>query len=384
MGTNHATGIKRVDKALPKESDAVFSCVADPRSDKVMKRDIFQSDIDLAKHLICSKAADDEILRALARRNVEPTKAAQLVNDLRSSRPVTAADPTRGAPERKANEGGAVPTREPHHGRHSSHQRSWRHRTLEPAGEGRTPGAFRWGLALLFVCLGLSSASLTMWHLRYHADTRSLLDRLENATSTDQPLANHILARRLNPSEKNRFETVVSKLSNTSSSRRAERHTGNLPSPHEELVLELQPDGLHIGNDTISRTNALSVFSRVIGTPTRTNTVEEPNRVIYAFDNQGVLVYSQPGVCDDYIVFDCDAQGGTHGTTLPFTGQLKLESCVIQASTDSITLASMKNLGLNAPEAGGSILAGNYHGLGLYFAYLKTQHHLSLIEINLK
>src|SRR5947208_8542906 len=57
-----------------------------------MTDEILQADIDLARRLIDGGSADQEIIGALAQRNIAPNRAARLVAELRSGRAV---DPDR-------------------------------------------------------------------------------------------------------------------------------------------------------------------------------------------------------------------------------------------------------------------------------------------------
>jgi hypothetical protein len=149
------------------------------------------------------------------------------------------------------------------------------------------------------------------------------------------------------------------------------------------LVLELQPDGLHIGASLVGGSNLLPAIANVLGAPTRTNQAASAGTVIYAYDDHGLLIYSQPGGRTNQIVLDCEATGGANGTTSPFAGMLKVEDQVIGPGTDSQTLACVKNLGLDNRKSGSTIWGGHYHSLGLIFAYLRSPDRPSLIEIDL-
>jgi hypothetical protein len=156
---------------------------------------------------------------------------------------------------------------------------------------------------------------------------------------------------------------------------------GNSSTP---LVLELQADGLHIGGSLVTGGSLLPALAHLLGAPTRTNQAAPAGTVIYAYDDHGLLIYSQPGGRTNHIVLDCEATGGANGTTSPFAGTLKVEDQVIGPDTDSQTLAGIKNLGLDNRKSGGSIWGGHYHSLGLIFAYLKSPERPSLIEIDLQ
>ena len=149
-------------------------------------------------------------------------------------------------------------------------------------------------------------------------------------------------------------------------------------------MLNLQSDGLRISGSLVTAGNVLTCISKVLGQPTRSSPAGQPDTIIYAYDNHGLLIYSTKGTGKDSIVLDCDAIGGANGTTSPFTGSLQVEDQVIRPDTDSKTLTAMPKLGLKNPAAGGGILSGRYNNLDLAFAYLKTPTRLSLIEIDLK
>ena len=116
------------------------------------------------------------------------------------------------------------------------------------------------------------------------------------------------------------------------------------------LVLELLPDGLHIGGGLVTGGNLLPAVANLLGAPTRTNQAAPAGTVIYAYDDHGLLIYSQPGGGTNHLVLDCEATGGANGTTSPFAGTLKVEDQVIGPDTDSQTLAGIKKLGMGSPK----------------------------------
>jgi hypothetical protein len=169
--------------------------------------------------------------------------------------------------------------------------------------------------------------------------------------------------------------------------RRAESAKANVPSPKPPLAplaLELQADGLHLGGSVVTPGNVLTAVASSLGVATRTNKVGQTDTVIYAYDHEGLLVYSQKGGGTNSIILDCEASGGTHGTTSPFVGTLTVAGQVIRSDTDSQALRAIKQLGLSRPGNQGGVWGGRYNGLNLVFAYLKTPQRLSLIEIDLK
>ena len=154
--------------------------------------------------------------------------------------------------------------------------------------------------------------------------------------------------------------------------------------PPAPLVLELQPDGLHLGGGLVTAGNVLTAVASLLGLPTRTNHLGKTDTVIYAYDQQGLLIYSHKIGGTNSIVLDCEAVGGTIGTTFPFTGTVKIENQIIGSGTDSQKLTAIKRLELSHPGTGGSLWSGRYNGLDLILAYLKSPQRLSLIEIDLR
>jgi hypothetical protein len=150
------------------------------------------------------------------------------------------------------------------------------------------------------------------------------------------------------------------------------------------LALELQPDGLHIGGSLVTGDNMLPAVAKLLGAPTRTNHVAQTGTVIYAYDQHGLLLYSQKAGGTNSILLDCEATGDANGTTAPFAGTLRVEDQVIDRDTDSQTLTAMKQLGLGKPTVDGSIWSGHYNTLALAFAYQESLRRLSTIVIDLK
>jgi hypothetical protein len=346
-----------------------------------MTQDILQSDLDFARGLIRASHADAEIVAALMRRGVASAKASQVVNDLRLGKLVRPIDPI--LPEFASPHS---PTERPESASDAE---------LQPRPPAASRGAPRHAqsnnkkprslpiprfvkVALIImsatVCLGaLYLAWLT--NQRYHATTDALLDQWESAPAKDESLRARIAQRRFNASESARWNAANHPNAKTGASG---FFTG------AGLVLELQPDGLHIGQSLVTPGNACHTISEAIGPPTRTNRTDQPKSVIYAYDRHGLLVYSGEGAGDDSIMLDFDAQGGTNGTTLPFAGTLKFETNLIHADTDAGALAAIKKLGLSNPGNDTGTFRGRCNNLDLYFAYLKSSSRLSVIQINLK
>ncbi|MGO8928748.1 MAG: hypothetical protein ACLQU3_17920 [Limisphaerales bacterium] len=323
-----------------------------------MTHDVLRTDIELATRLRAAERPDDEIIAALVQRGVDPAGAARLVDDLRDGRKAIAQSPV--PPEfllprrirTKSGDRGTGPSQpQPAQGanlRRKHSVRSARHHRKRPAAAWRIPA--------IIVALGVVAGGILIAH-RYHAGADSTE---EHASKAPRP-----------------------KVNGANGEAPAAAAPGQHPSP-EPLALELRPDGLHIGASHVTPGNILTAVADNLGVATRTNQVGQTDTVIYAYDRQGLLVYSQKGGGTNSIVLDCEANGGTNGATAPFTGTLTIDGQVIRADTDSQTLSAIRQLGLNHPGSDRTIWGGRYNGLELVFAYLKSSQRLSLIEIDLK
>jgi hypothetical protein len=353
-----------------------------------MTNAILESDIELAKALIASHRPEHEIIAALVNRRIDPEKAAKVIADLRNGIKVQ--------PELVAFPKYTLPRREPapNAGEQQPRIRTRRAVTPRSPGDQREPSvALRF--ALVFVIFGGIGAGLfVIWSQRFHAKTDVLLDHLEIASTNYQAVLSEITDRKLNAIETSRLNAIISKHDHTPAPQppkpTPKSGTGfvapasSAPAQPGELVLELRPEGLFAGGQPLTKKDAMLTVSTLLGAPTRTNEVEVPDKVVYAYDHHGLLIYSRRGLGDDYVVLDFDATGGTNGTTSAFAGKVKVENSLIQANTKSCSLGAIKQLELADPGADVGILKGHCNGLGLYFAYLKTPQRLDLIEIDLK
>jgi hypothetical protein len=325
-----------------------------------MTHDIVQSDIALATRLIGNQRSDQEILQALANRGVDPLQAAKLLDDLHSGRKpeVRTSLPLEMTMTRRSRpRSSARPT-----DKGSSNRSQEPARRPEPPPQRPVPSTRR------NVVLGkIATASFLV--LAVAAVGHALLKRgPSGSVALGRTQAKPAITK----------QTTARQLATPTATRVA---PNGKSSP---LVLELQPDGLHIGGSLVSGSNLLTAFAQVLGAPTRTNQAAPAGAVIYAYDDHGLLIYSQPGGRTNHIVLDCEATGGANGTISPFVGMLKVEDQVIGPDTDSQTLAGFKNLGLDNRKSGSKIWGGHYHRLGLIFAYLRSPEQPSLIEIDLK
>jgi hypothetical protein len=318
-----------------------------------MTHDILQSDIALATRLMGEHRSNEEILRALKYRGVDPAKAAKLLDDLHSGRKPEIRPP--------------LPSEMtlPRHPRPSSTARGT---SQESSTRSQEPPQRPAPSARRNAVLGkVATASFLV--LAIAAVGNALLKRgPSGSVALGKTQAKSAITK----------QAVARPLATPTAARVAP------DGKSAPLVLELQPDGLHIGGSLVGGSNLLPAIANVLGAPSRTNQAAAAGTVIYAYDDHGLLIYSQPGGRTNHIVLDCEATGGANGTTSPFAGTLKVEGQVIGPDTDSQTLAGIKNLGLDNRKSGNSIWGGQYHSLGLIFAYLKSPERPSLIEIDLK
>jgi hypothetical protein len=309
--------------------------------------------------LLDEKRPEDAIIAVLVTRGIEPATAARLVDDLRNGKKVDVQSTLPmefGLARRSRSRSGSQGSRQDQPSR-SSQTESRREPPRHATARSQEKSAVSWRMVAIFVALVVVVGGILVFQ-RYRAGTDSTAER---ATSPPGPKANR--ASKLAPA------TAATPSKNPST---------------ESLALELQPDGLHLGGSLVPPGNVLTAVAKSLGVATRTNRVGQTDTVIYAYDQQGLLIYSHPGGGTNSIILDCDASGGNHGTTSPFTGTLMVEGQVIRADTDPQTLTAIKQLGLNHPGTSDSVWGGHYNGLDLVFAYLKYPQRLSLIEIDLK
>jgi hypothetical protein len=312
-----------------------------------MTHDILQSDIELAMRLRAGHLPEGEIIQTLVQRGIDPAKAAQLLEDLSQGRPVNATVPSEFNPRRRSRSqrprseqpepaptaAVEAPTTRGGHGHSSS-----RHT--------KKPPALRQVLIPL-ICLAVVAVGVGLY-LRYRQPSLEHEPAAPNSTGTG----------------------TIAKAS------------AGLAA--KAPVLELRPDGLHIGERMVRREDPLPAVVAALGTCSRTNKLGDDGATVYAYDQLGLLLYVQPKGRTNSIMLDCDATGGANGTTSAFAGTLKVDGQLIGANTDAQTLAACKPLGLSSVRSDGSIWSGRYRGLSLVFAYLKSPRHLSLIEIDLE
>jgi hypothetical protein len=315
-----------------------------------MTHDILQSDIEIARRLRDGNRPDEEILQTLARRGVASDKAAELLDDLRNGRRVVAREPLgmefvprrRPTPESSTGHESPAPERRRRHGSRSAPQ------NVTSAQLFRRIFLVLVGVAVLAVGVGI--------YLHFRAKAADQEQPGQSAPETGAVVP------------KPQASAAVSSPS----------RSGNSPT------LELRSDGLHIKGNLVARDNPLPAVIGAFGAPSRTNLVAESGVAIYAYDQLGILVYVNPPGKTNRVMLDCDATGGTNGTTTAFGGLIKIEDQVIGPETDAKALAGLKRFGVSSVRSDGSLWGGHYGSVELVLAYLKSQQHLSLIEIDLE
>lgn len=323
-----------------------------------MTRDILQSDVQFAIRLTNENLAEAEVIQALVRRGIDPAKAAELVNDLRAGKPVSF-DSTAAlefTPRRRSRSRSSSSGTQEKPSLSSAETTSRRERPAPSAARRRKSPLF-WKLFAVLVVLALLVVGLVV--IVRHQNNNILRPQSEAAAAT--------------PPNKQTRPGTPGYAARTEPAKSA-----------AQLVLELQPDGLYLSGRNVTRENLLPAVVKLLGAPSRTNRVAQTGAIIYAYDRQGLLIYTQPGGGTTGIVLDCEATGGNAGTTSAFAGQLKVEDTVISPDTDSQTLTAIKKLPLNRRGRTSNVLTGRYGSFELVFAYVRSNQRLSLVEIDLK
>jgi len=320
-----------------------------------MTHDLLQTDIDLALRLRADRRPDEEIIRVMTCRGVDPGQVAQLVEDLRNGRKVSVRSVL--AQDLLGRRRPHTTKQIPETGELIKTPASMPPVPTEPVPP--RPRRVRKSSRLL-VRVSLGLAALVLVALAYVLYQRSQVRAFSPADSAALvPEAGDAPAD----------APVAPPVKNES------------PAP---VLLELKSDGLHVAGNRVTRDTLLPALQNLFGAPTRTNQVAQTGAMVYAYDQQGLLIYVQPGGGTNSLVLDCDATGGVNGTTTAFAGSVKTGDQVIRPDTDSQALTAIADLGLKDSGGSGSVWNGRYHGLDLVFAYLKSPRHLSLIAIDLK
>jgi hypothetical protein len=297
-----------------------------------MTNDILQSDIDLARRLLDAQRPPEDIVVALGYRGINGNRAAQLIADLQAGktvepdRPITISLPSKTVEEPPASE-------HQQSGRSAAAELT-RERPRESRTERQKGGAFPW-----FTLIALISAAICVGAFM-----------------------------------------ILSRKSHTNLS--TDQSRSPVPSANA-VLLEVEPQGLRLCGNSLTRENFLPVIFKILGAPARTNHVEKADQVIYAYDDCGLLVYSPK----NSIVLDFDASygaAGAAGTKNAFVGTFKINNQTVPPGTDAASLRSIKELGLQAPQSASGIFHAQYGTVELVFGYLKTPERLSLVEIDFK
>jgi len=325
-----------------------------------MIRDILQSDVAFARRLLNENPAEAEIVQALIRRGLDPDKAAQLVSDLRDGRPVSydANASLEFTPRRRSrSRSNAAGTANGPSG--SSTESAPRRKPSAPPAARPGRRRFPWKLFIALLALALALQAIVISILVRQQKDPFSPPRSETAAATPRDNS----PRPVPPGEAGGAAP------------------GNTAAP---VLLELQPDGLYLGGERVSRENLLPAVARQLGAPSRPNRVAQTGAIIYVFDRHGLLLYAQPDGGPTSIVLDCEGTGGNAGATTPFAGRLKVENTEISPDTDSLSLAAIQKLPLTRRGRTSNILTGHYGKFELIFGYVRSNQRLSLVEINLK
>jgi hypothetical protein len=303
-----------------------------------MTNDILQSDIDLARKLLDANRPADEIVVALGYRGINGNRAAQLVADLQAGKAVE--------PDRPIYVNLPSPSQQP------SRKITPPELAAEPPqaswGRQKKSNAFPW-----FTIIALAAAAVCV--VAFVLLTRKSRTNDSVNSASDQP---------------------------TTDSRRS-KHGSSVPDA-KAITLEVEPKGLRLSGNSLTRENFLPAVFKILGPPARTNQVEKADQVIYAYDTCGLLVYAPRNEGHYSIVLDFDASDGAAGTKNAFIGTFKINNQVVRPHTDAASLGSIKELGLQSPKSDSGIYHAQYGTLDLVFGYLKSPDRLSLIEIDFK
>jgi hypothetical protein len=303
-----------------------------------MTNDILQSDIDLARRLLDARRPSEEIVAALTYRGINGDRAAQLIAALQAGktvepdRPITISLPSKTVEETAPSE--------PQYSRKSTVSASAAERPQESRPSRRGGGAFPWFTAIALAAAAVCFGAFVLVSRKSH---------LSHSLAAGDPAAD-------------KRASVLDAAA---------------------ISLEIEPRGLRLCGNSLTRENFLPAVFKILGAPTRTNQLEKVDQVIYAYDNCGLLVYSPK----NSIVLDFDASygaAGPAGTKNAFVGTFKINRQVVRPGTDAAALSSIKELGLQAPQSASGIFHAQYGTVELVFGYLKTPERLSLIEIDFR
>jgi hypothetical protein len=291
-----------------------------------MTGDLLQSDIDFARRLIAEGQTDGQIIVALGYRRIGPERAQRLVQDLRRGINVQA-DPL------PANLWRPVTIETGDH----SHEDAQEELPLPQPHRVEPASPFPWFRVAL---LGVVAATIAAVFL-FNRDHRTEV----SATPRELMMEPGVRLRR------------------------------------PGLQVEVGTNQIRISGTALSRENALKLLSELAGPPTRTNRLED--LTMYAFDDNGTVLYSGNKNGKDSLLFYFEPVGGTNGAQHAFIGTLSIRGKAVTLGTDPKTLLSLTELGLK--ETATNFFSVQTNGLGLSFAYLKTPPtQLSFVQIDLE
>jgi hypothetical protein len=303
-----------------------------------MTPDILQSDLDLARKLLHAGRPATQIITALRHRGIDSERAARLVADLQSGKPVEPDKPIKislsPAPSPPASQQSDVKSSRPPD---SSAKRAARSRPR------RTEPVSHWFTVIALVSATVCVAAFVFLSRRSHPSASLAPTHIPGGQSAARPS--------LDP---------------------------------KSITIQIETNGLQLCGNAISRENFLGSIFKILGAPPRTNHVQKVNQTIYVYDAFGVLVYSTGDSGDQSIVLDFEGSDGVAGTKSAFVGSLKLDDQVVRANTDAISLSQIRELGLETPTSASGIFSAQFGGLKLVFGYLKTPERLNLVEIDFK
>ncbi len=297
-----------------------------------MTNEILETDIELARNLLGNSTPADEVISSLVRRGIQPARAGKLVQDLRQGKNPEPDRPFQAAFSEPAEVPAATPVTPP--GRETSQSFS-RTETVGTKNRYFFPGLV---IALIVLCSGVV-----------------YLNRRSHPAAASQPAG-------------------ASEVPGVPPPQKSER----------TLSIEVLEDGVYLAGNKITSQAALGAFLELLGPAPRTNRLDGINRFVYAYDSQGILIYSSDGADTESILFDFTAIGGATGAKNSFSGELKVAGREIKTDTGASVVGQIKGLAVDKSGPGTGVVAATYNGLRLLFSYFSNPDRLSLLEIDYK
>jgi len=144
-------------------------------------------------------------------------------------------------------------------------------------------------------------------------------------------------------------------------------------------TLSMAADGCRLEGSLLNPEASFDVLTLLIRAPTRTNSANGQTTV-YAFDREGILLYTQTNGNALSVVVDFEGQGGEAGAESRFPGQVILHKTIIPADTPRSVLAGESSLGLTNAVSG--TLQGGAGGVRWTFDYTKSRRRISMLIID--